>query len=192
MVRESTGFITRERCGEWWQPYCFTCHNLSLNLRFLSGPPTLFVSLLVTTPLFGMDSVEVVAIALRWRHNGHDSISNHQPHDCLLKRLFADQMPSNAENGSIWWRHHAYDNYALIMCVLVIVFRNPLLLTWLTYSANMDKLLHPFIICGINLLVHSQVWEWIEISSNTLLDMWLLIHAGVKVKTRKLKGSRHT
>ena len=26
--------------------------------------------------------------ALRWRHNGCDSISNHQPHDCLLNRLF--------------------------------------------------------------------------------------------------------
>ena len=27
-------------------------------------------------------------IPLRWRHNGHDGVSNHQPHDCLLKRLY--------------------------------------------------------------------------------------------------------
>ena len=26
--------------------------------------------------------------ALRWRHNGRDCVSNHQPHDCLLNRLF--------------------------------------------------------------------------------------------------------
>ena len=26
-------------------------------------------------------------IPLQWRHNGHDSISNHHPHDCLLNRL---------------------------------------------------------------------------------------------------------
>ena len=26
--------------------------------------------------------------ALRWRHNGCDSVSNHQPHHCLLNRLF--------------------------------------------------------------------------------------------------------
>ena len=26
--------------------------------------------------------------ALGWRHNGHDCVSNHQPHDCLLNRLF--------------------------------------------------------------------------------------------------------
>ena len=27
-------------------------------------------------------------ISLRWRHNGRDGVSNHQPHDCLLNRLF--------------------------------------------------------------------------------------------------------
>ena len=69
---------------------------------------------------------------LRWRHNGRDSVSNHQPHDCLFNRLFRRrskktsklrvtglcagnspgtgefpaQMASNADNVSIWWRHH--------------------------------------------------------------------------------------
>ena len=70
--------------------------------------------------------------SLQWRHNGHDSVSNHQPHDCLLNRLFRrrskktsklhgtglcvqnspgtgefpTQMASNMENASIWWCHH--------------------------------------------------------------------------------------
>ena len=26
--------------------------------------------------------------SLQWRHNDHDSVSNHQPHGCLLNRLF--------------------------------------------------------------------------------------------------------
>ena len=69
---------------------------------------------------------------LQWRHNGRDSVSNHQPHHGLLSRLFRRklkktskvrvtglcagnspvtgefpaQMASNAENVSIWWRHH--------------------------------------------------------------------------------------
>ena len=69
---------------------------------------------------------------LQWRHDGIDGISNHQPHHCLLSRLFGRrsketsklrvtglcvgkspvtgeflaQMASNAENVSIWWRHH--------------------------------------------------------------------------------------
>ena len=70
--------------------------------------------------------------SLRWRHNDHAGVSNHQPHGCLLNRLFGRkskktsklrvtglcagnspgtgefpaQMASYAENVSIWWRHH--------------------------------------------------------------------------------------
>ena len=70
--------------------------------------------------------------SLQWRHNDLDGISNHQSHDFLLKRLFRRrskkasklrvtglcegnspvtgefpaQRASNAENVSIWWRHH--------------------------------------------------------------------------------------
>ena len=72
------------------------------------------------------------SIALHWHHNGRDSVSNHQPHDCLLNHLFRRrpkktsklcvtglcvgnspgtgefpaQMACYAENVSIWWRHH--------------------------------------------------------------------------------------
>ena len=63
-------------------------------------------------------------MTLQWRHNGRDSVSNHQPHDCLLNCLFRKktsklrvtglcvgnspltgefpaQIASNAENVSI-------------------------------------------------------------------------------------------
>ena len=29
-----------------------------------------------------------IITALHWRHNDHDGVSNHQPHGCLLNRLF--------------------------------------------------------------------------------------------------------
>ena len=71
---------------------------------------------------------------LQWRHNGRGGVSNHQPHNCLLSRLFGRrsmktskfrvtglyagnspvtgefpaQMASNAEKVSIWWRHTLY------------------------------------------------------------------------------------
>ena len=71
-------------------------------------------------------------ISLQWRHIDHDDVWNHQPCDCLLNRLFMRrskktsklritslcegnspvtvefpaQRASNAENVSIWWRHH--------------------------------------------------------------------------------------
>ena len=71
--------------------------------------------------------------SIQWRHNEHDCVSNHQPLQCLLNRLFRRrskktsklrvtglcagnspetgefpaQRASNAESVSIWWRHHA-------------------------------------------------------------------------------------
>ena len=32
--------------------------------------------------------IVVTYFPLHWRHNDHDSVSNHQPHGCLLNRLF--------------------------------------------------------------------------------------------------------
>ena len=75
--------------------------------------------------------------SLRWHHNGHDCVSNHQPRHCLPNRLFERrskktsklratglcvgnspgtdefpaQMASNAENVSIWWCHHVFGWY---------------------------------------------------------------------------------
>ena len=73
-----------------------------------------------------------MALPLQWRHNERDGVSNHQPHDCLLKRLFfrhrwkktpklcvtglcggnspvtgefPAQRASNAKNF-LSWRHH--------------------------------------------------------------------------------------
>ena len=36
----------------------------------------------------GANNVERVSMSLRWRHNGCDCVSNHQPRDCLLNLLF--------------------------------------------------------------------------------------------------------
>ena len=84
-------------------------------------------------PHNGAEILEEFPCPLRWRHNDHSGVSNHQPHGCLLNRLFRRkskktsklrvtglcagnspgtgefpaQMASDAENVSIWWRHHA-------------------------------------------------------------------------------------
>ena len=41
--------------------------------------------------------------SLHWRYNGHDSVSNHQPQDCLLNRLFIYQ--SSASLVFVWVIH---------------------------------------------------------------------------------------
>ena len=45
------------------------------------------VILLIHTD-FNFESERKRTISLQWRHNERDGVSNHQPHDCLLIRLF--------------------------------------------------------------------------------------------------------
>ena len=87
-----------------------------------------------TNPLRSFD-------VLLWRHNERDGVSNHQFHDCLLKRLFRRrskktsklrvtglcaenspvdgelpaQMVSNAKNVPIWWLHHCESNPSVVV-----------------------------------------------------------------------------
>ena len=96
--------------------------------------------------IHGLQCNKTKYFTLRWRHNGHDSVSNHQHHHCLLNRLFRRrskktsklrvtglcvgnspgtgefpaQMASNAENVSIWWRHHdsSWQWYRLCMYII--------------------------------------------------------------------------
>ena len=70
--------------------------------------------------------------SLQWRHNGQDSVSNHQPHECLLNRIFSrrskktsklrvtglcvgnssvtgefpHKWPVTRKMFSFWWLHH--------------------------------------------------------------------------------------
>ena len=37
-----------------------------------------------------------------WRHNEYDGVSNHQPHDCLLNRLFNTQIKENTKAPRHW------------------------------------------------------------------------------------------
>ena len=42
------------------------------------------------------------SVTLRWRHNGRDSVSNHQPHDCLLNRLFRRRSKETKKAPRHW------------------------------------------------------------------------------------------
>ena len=50
----------------------------------------------------GIWSVEVPFVSLQWRHNERDGVSNHQPHDCLLNRLFKAQVKENLKAPRHW------------------------------------------------------------------------------------------
>ena len=99
-------------CWLFWQNLFSACGNIECVCGDCSGGASYFV--------------------LQLRHNRHNGVPNHKPHDCLLNRLsrrrsretsklrgtclcpksspvtgeLPEQMASNAENVSIWWRLH--------------------------------------------------------------------------------------
>ena len=98
--------------------------------------------------------------SLQWRHNGPDGVSNYQRHHCLLSRLFGRsskkrsklrvaglcagnspgtgefpvQRASNAENGSIWRRHHVERYDLMYNTKYVNQYCHNVINLWGTYS----------------------------------------------------------
>ena len=42
---------------------------------------------------------------LQWRHNGRGNVSNHQPHECLLNRLFKENIKAPRHWPFLWGIH---------------------------------------------------------------------------------------
>ena len=107
--------------------------------------------------------------SLQWRYNERDGVSNHQPHDCLLNRRFRHkikktskvrvtglcernssvtgdfpaQRTSNAENVSIWWRHHLIRGSiqgwpSTFMCIGITPITCCFITPWATLVGNMQ------------------------------------------------------
>ena len=50
-------------------------------------------------------------LILQWRHNERVGVSNKQPHDCLLKRLYKAQIKGNIKaprHWPLWWGIHRW------------------------------------------------------------------------------------
>ena len=147
---QSHYFLLQEPCSDAHR-LIFYCYNISISViqcdmawsdsscRKMKWGNYMYIKkmgLLVASQRYGQSNVKTNAIfksmiqqhkwidsvPLRWRHNGLNSVSNHQPHDCVLNRLFrrrskktsklgvtglCAQRASSAENVTIWWRHHA-------------------------------------------------------------------------------------
>ena len=124
---------------------------LEISILYMFSPGSGMDPFLICTPFhkFCMfPGWDVPLRPLRWRHNGGDGVSNHQPHDCLLNRLFRRrskktskirvtglcagnspgtgefpaQVASNGESVSIRWRHHALTSacYSSMNCLSAV------------------------------------------------------------------------
>ena len=56
----------------------------------------------LTSQLTGLfQGLKMKMLTLQWRHNGHDGVSNHQPHHCLLNRLFRRRSTRHQSSASL-------------------------------------------------------------------------------------------
>ena len=111
---------------------------------------------------------------LRWRHNDYDGVSNHQPHGCLLNRLFTRKSkktsklrvtglcvgnspgPVNSPHkGPVTRKMFPFDDVIMIYTFVVSVVASP---------QNMTK--HDSAYCGLGLL-----WQHSKFRI-TLLNKW--------------------
>ena len=128
----------------------------------------------------------ILSHVLLWRQNGRDGVSNHQPHVHLLNRSFRRrskktaklgvtdlcegnspvtgefpaQVASNAENASIWWRHHILTRLWQIFAWIILSNRdNALVFKW--YSRD-----------GSSLSVYWRVRHITAITRSALFSLW--------------------
>ena len=106
------------------------------------------------TGLWG--DIYVLWLPLQWRRNESDGVSNHQHHHCLLNRVFRrrskktsklrvtglcvgnspgtgefpTQRASNAENVSIWWRHHDHQSISVLLIAACHGFQMKIIFIW--------------------------------------------------------------
>ena len=132
-------------------------------------------------------------MALQWRHNEHDGISNHRHLDCLLNCLFrcrskktsklcitglcegnsplTVEFPapraSNVEYVSIWWHHHGLPVAGINGCIIQPNNRNIDVLDWII-ELNCAE----FIFGNINIfsfsIISNTEMEWVAIFTNDL------------------------
>ena len=106
--------------------------------------------------MYTRSGLEKLKLILQLRHNGRDGVLNHRRRYCLLNRLFRHRSKkyqsavslaivrgihrwpvdikkaSNAENVSIWWRHHELNSICVRRSVISIM----------TVSQISDKLIY--------------------------------------------------
>ena len=117
----------------------------------------------------GAQRVLINVTSLQWRHSEHDGVSNHQPHDCLLNRLFRrrskktskfrvtglcegnspvtgefpQQRVSNTKNVSIWWRHHSTGQN--IICIYMQLSRKKSIMAMWIRLLSYENIWSPYL-----------------------------------------------
>ena len=71
------------------------------NFEMIAIPPFTNLAVIIPYKCVGIGPRDCSRITLQWRHNGRDRVSNHQPHDCLLNRLFRRRSKKTSNSASL-------------------------------------------------------------------------------------------
>ena len=126
------------------------------------------------------------SVPLQWRHNGHDSISNHQPHDCSD----ADQRKhqSSVSLAFVWGIHRGPINspHKWPVTWKMFPFDDVILLGYVTMTSQYSPNLHqfvPLLLCALYFIMKWTVQIIVHVTTTQLLNSehilaanaWLLI-----------------
>ena len=139
-------------------------------------------------------------LTVQWRHNEYDGVSNHQPYDCLLNRLFIQrskktsklrvtglcagnlsvtgefpsQRASKAGKISIWWRHHEMDGARSAEFKMgYALFRKAFFIFWRPRFLTWPWLICVAKIVNVNIMIYHTYPHWGMFM--TVQDVWELL-----------------
>ena len=98
-----TNYMDLIRSSSQWKCHKYMWHHHLIRYRHYWTVMRNFTG--DTRPVFRIE------VPLQWRHNECDGVSNHQPHDCLVNRLFKVQIKESIKAPCHWslWGEYAGD-----------------------------------------------------------------------------------
>ena len=132
--------------------------------------------------------------SLQWRHNECDGVSNHQPHDCLLNRLFRRRskkisisaslayvrgihrsLVNSPHKGPVTWKMFSFDEV-----IMLLIFIS-LLEIGITFFVSFKSIIHDLLrlVC-FDSISFELLWYWKNESTACILPGFhLLQYPGV-------------
>ena len=124
----------------------------------------------VNTVIMNLTFSSSHTIALHWRHNERDGVSNHQPHDCLLNRLFKAQIKENIKDPRhrpISWE---IEHYGVMTWKLSLYY-------W-AFAVTLNKLLNRQLSCR-------RFWDTVTFMYSHYYNLWCLCACSSALLLRK-------
>ena len=90
--------VTRKNASIWWRhhvPFRSDSEGISQRVALVTCQFLSYITMCNKMPLL-------------WRHNEHDGVSNHQPYDCLLNRLFRQRKHQSSAPLAFVWAIHRW------------------------------------------------------------------------------------